>query len=83
MLEFVIDSSGHPVQETMHDVWPRDKPRLMGETEKAYEEFVAASEAAVRDWKFYPARIGACHVPQIVQLPMQYVAPTRSMPHSH
>ena len=72
MLEFVVDTSGRVVPGTIRDLWPPDKPKLKNELLRYYEGFVDASETAVASWKFYPARKGTCHVPQIVQLPIQY-----------
>jgi hypothetical protein len=72
LLQFVVDTSGHAVLNTMHDVWPADKPRLTGELGGYYDEFLAATMDAVLKWKFYPAFMGSCAIPQTVQLPISY-----------
>lgn len=78
LLEFVVDSSGSAVPSTMHDVWPRGKPRLTGDLGRYYDDFVESTESAVATWKFYPAAVGNCHVQQIVQLPIKYRFPGHS-----
>ena len=78
LLEFVVDSSGHAVPSTMHDMWPRGKPRLTGELRRYYDDFVEATKTAVATWQFYPASVGSCHVQQIVQLPIAYRIPGQS-----
>lgn len=78
LLQFVVDSSGFVVPSTMRDIWPSDKPRLTGELGRYYDDFVEASEAAVVEWRFYPASVGSCHVRQIVQLPIVYGFPKHS-----
>lgn len=73
MLEFVVDTNGNPIRRTIHDLWPRDKPPLTGDLLHHYEDFVDASKRAAASWRFYPARLGKCHVPQIVQIPIRFM----------
>ena len=37
-----------------------------------YQEFVDAAEAAIRNYRFYPARIGRCAVRQLVRFPFVF-----------
>jgi hypothetical protein len=72
ILEFVVDTTGHAIEGTVHDVWPENKPRLTGAMGSYYDDFLAATKDALRSWKFYPAYVGTCPVRQIVRLPIQY-----------
>ena len=72
MLQFVVDTNGRAEPETMHDVWPPNRPKLTGDLLRYYERFVEASERAVATWKFSPAHMGSCLVKQIVQMPIRY-----------
>lgn len=78
LLQFVVDSSGFAVPSTMHDIWPKDKPRLTGDLGRYYDDFVEATKSTVVRWKFYPAAVGNCHVQQTVQLPVEYKFPGHS-----
>lgn len=78
LLQFVVDSSGFVVPSTMHDIWPKDKPRPTGELGLYYDDFVEATKSSVAKWQFYPAAVGSCHVQQIVRLPINYRFPGHS-----
>jgi hypothetical protein len=71
-LQFVVDSSGDVEAETIRDIWPADKPNLTGELLRYYDDFVDVSKRAVGDWKFYPARVGSCHVKHFMRIPIQF-----------
>ena len=72
-LEFVVDTSGRAEAATIHDVWPRDVPRLSGESGQYYQDFVASSTGYVKHLKFEPSRVAGCAVRQMVRLPMLFV----------
>jgi hypothetical protein len=72
VIQFVVDTTGRPVPESVHDNWPPTRERLTGDRGRAYATFVAASAAAVRESLYTPARIGGCVVPQMVSQPFTY-----------
>lgn len=72
LLNFVVDTSGHPIISSIHDLWPDDVPPLTGDKLVQYQNFVESSESAVREMEFIPAIIGGCKVPQLVQMPFVY-----------
>lgn len=71
-LSFVVDTNGRADVSTVHDVWPKDRPRLTGTLGDYYEQFVEAATDAVVRARFYPAEIAGCKVKQLVQLPVTY-----------
>ena len=77
LLHFVVDSAGQVERETIHDLWPDDKPRPTGSDATAYDEFARSAKSWARDLRFSPARIGACPVEQVALLPLRFVAPGR------
>lgn len=72
ILRFIVDSSGSPEPSSIHDLWPTDKPRLTGDLGRYYDNFVQSVTETVRLWKFIPARVGACHVRQVVTMPIEF-----------
>ena len=72
VLQFVVDTTGVAVDSTIHDLWPKSKPRLTGALGEHYDRFVRAATESVRLAKFYPAEIAGCKVKQLVQLPVTY-----------
>ncbi len=72
-LQFVVDTSGRAEPATIHDLWPRDLPRLSGESARYYQDFVTSSTGYVKHLKFEPSRIGGCAVRQLVLQPMRFV----------
>lgn len=71
-LSFVVDTTGRAIASTVHDVWPKDRPRLTGELGNYYERFVRGATEAVVRGRFYPAEIAGCKVKQLVQLPVTW-----------
>jgi hypothetical protein len=72
VIEFVVDTSGHPEPQTVHDRWPKTRERLTGDRARAYATFVEASRAAVLESLYVPARLGGCAVRQIVSQPFGF-----------
>jgi hypothetical protein len=77
LLHFVVDSAGRVERETIHDLWPDDKPRPTGSDATAYDEFASSAKSWVRDLRFSPARIGTCPVEQVALLPLRFEATGR------
>lgn len=71
-LQFVIDTTGRAVEGTIHDVWPKDRPRLSGSLGDHYQAFVDAAKRGVLGATFYPAEIAGCKVKQLVYLPFTW-----------
>jgi hypothetical protein len=72
LLSFVVDTSGRAVASTIHDLWPRDKPRLHGTSLLAYQAFVDESKEFVAGAHFVPASLAGCLKSQLVQMPFHY-----------
>jgi hypothetical protein len=72
ILSFSVDTTGYAVESSIHDVWPKEKPRLRGSDLRKYDSFVEASKQGVLKIEFVPARIGGCKVKQLVQMPFVY-----------
>lgn len=72
LLTFIVDSAGHTVASTIHDLWPKEKPRPTGRDSAAYQSFLDETERAVVKIDFNPAEIGGCRVPQLVRMPFVY-----------
>lgn len=71
-IAFVVDTGGRAVASTVHDVWPKDRPRLTGELGAVYRDFVRSGTDAVLRALFYPAEVAGCKVRQLVQLPITF-----------
>jgi hypothetical protein len=72
-LQFVVDTNGRVDSTTIHDLWTPGVPRLTGELERYYNDFVRSTTTWVKRIQFYPARRGSCLVRQIVQIPFEFV----------
>jgi hypothetical protein len=72
ILEFVVDSAGRVVNNSVKDTWPTDRPRLTGVAGAHYEAFVNAAKLAVGEASYDPARVGGCPVKQVVQQPFTF-----------
>lgn len=72
LLQFVVDTTGHPIASSIHDLWRKETPRLTGDKAEKYQEFVDNSTSAVKEMEFIPAKIGGCKVPQLVQMPFVF-----------
>jgi len=62
IVEFIVDTAGSPVPKTFRVV--RSPSRKIS----------ARVREAHLAWRFRPARIGGCKVPQMVQTPIEWVA---------
>ena len=74
-LAFLVDKSGRPDAENAKEVWPQDKPRLTGQTLRAYEAFVRAVKRDLPTARFSPAVIGGCVVNQMVEQSFNFTIP--------
>lgn len=72
LLSFFVDSTGHAVMSTIHDLWPNQKPRWTGRDSSAYQSFLKETELGLARIEFIPARVGGCPVRQLVQMPFVY-----------
>ena len=72
LLQVLVDTTGHAIESSIHDLWPDNKPRLHGTDLQVYEEFVDESTDAVKDIRFIPATVGGCPVRQLLQMPFTY-----------
>jgi hypothetical protein len=73
ILQFVVDTNGRADSTTIHDLWTPGVPRLTGELDRYYRDFVRTTSTWVKHIHFYPARVGSCPVRQIVQFPFRFV----------
>lgn len=69
VLQFIVDSSGVPVQESIRDLSPQSRPRLKGELARHYNNFLREVRFGLRQSRYNPARVGTCAVNQLVQQP--------------
>jgi hypothetical protein len=72
ILQFVVDSTGHVMMNTVKDQWPTDRPRLAGWSGSQYQAFVNAAKLALSDALFDPARVGGCPVSQLAVQPFTF-----------
>lgn len=73
VMGFVVDTTGHALMQTAHDIWPPGKPRPEGGAGRMYAEFYRAVLRALAKMQFYPANIGGvCRVDQWVQMPFEF-----------
>jgi len=66
-LTFVVDTAGRVELKTVRDIWPSDRPRLVGEMGRYYDAFAAAVRRGLPNARFEPARVGGCPVKIWVQ----------------
>lgn len=71
-MRFVVDTSGRAEMETVKDIWPSDRPRLVGELGAYYDGFVSAVRNGLRSTRFQPARIGGCAVRMWVEQAFEF-----------
>jgi hypothetical protein len=72
ILQFVVDSTGRVVSNTMKDKWPMDRPRITGQFAEHYQAFVNAAKWGLTTARFEPATLGGCPVPQRVEQPFNF-----------
>ncbi len=77
-MQFVVDSTGRAITSTIHDLWPKETPRLGGEKKRYYDDFVYEVSKWERRLQFAPARVGQCPMSQLVQQPVVFLAPHHS-----
>lgn len=73
IMEFVVDTTGHAVMSTAHDVWAADRPRLTGLSGLMYSEFLDVVRGSLAKMRFYPAVAGhGCRLDARVQMPFEF-----------
>lgn len=76
-IQLVVDSTGRADPATIHDVWPKDIPRLTGGKKRYYDAFVYEVAKWEERLKYFPASIGQCPVSELVQQHIEFRARTR------
>lgn len=74
LLQFVIGTDGRADPGTLTVLRPTADTLRASPLAHYYREFVAASEDAIRNTRFYPARIGACAVRERVRFPFTFLS---------
>jgi hypothetical protein len=69
VLQFVVDTSGRPIGSSIRDVWPEQRPRLRGDLQRYYTDFLDEAKRGVQRSVYRPARVGGCPIAQLVQQP--------------
>lgn len=72
VMQFVVDTTGIPVDESVRDLWPDRVPRLRGHEARWYAQFVRETKRGLQASRYKPARIGGCAVRQLVQQPFTF-----------
>ncbi len=71
-MTFVVDTSGRAEMETVADIWPSDRPRLVGELGAYYDALLSVVRNGLRSARFQPARIGGCAVRMWVEQAFEF-----------
>ena len=77
LLQFVIGPDGRVDLSTLKVLRPTADTLRASPSAHYYQEFVDAAEAAIRNYRFYPARIGRCAVRQLVRFPFVFALQPR------
>jgi hypothetical protein len=72
VMEYLVDSTGAVVEESMHDVWPTGRPRPTGSEGIAYLSFTNAVRRALLGSRYQPGRLGGCPIRQLVTQPFVF-----------
>lgn len=72
VMQFVVDSTGRPIEPSIRDLWPEEKPRPRGRLGAHYQAFLTAVKRGLAASEYHPARVGGCAVPQLVQQPFTF-----------
>ena len=72
VMEFVVDTSGHPDPASIRDLLPAGHAPLDEAQRRAYATFVRSIRLALESASYQPARIGGCAVRQLVQQPFTF-----------
>jgi hypothetical protein len=72
VMQFVVDSTGRTDPNTIRDLWPAGKARLLGEARTAYDEFLQSLRIWDTNLRFDPARLGSCAVREQVRQPLVF-----------
>ncbi len=67
--QYVVDTLGHVVPASLHDVWSDQEPPASGENRRYWDEISFAIHQWLLRSRFTPFEIGGCHEPH----PGQYV----------
>jgi len=78
LLQFVVGADGRADASTLKVLRPSLDTIGASPFAHYYQEFVDAAETAVRNFRFYPARIGGCAARELVQFPFTFATPPRA-----
>lgn len=67
ILEFIVDSAGHVLPESIHEIWPEGVKRPVGDEAAYYRSFLAAAIRGLPTGEFKAAMIGGCAINQQVR----------------
>ncbi|MEO7043119.1 MAG: hypothetical protein ABI035_12720 [Gemmatimonadaceae bacterium] len=69
---FVVDTAGHPIPESIKDIWSPSQRRPTGFMLGYYNEFAHSVFEWLKTATYTPARFGGCRVPQLVKEPFTF-----------
>jgi hypothetical protein len=72
VMQYLVDTDGSVVEESVHDVWPVSRPRPGRSDGIAYQSFFNAVRRALLGSRFHPGRLGGCPVRQLVTQPFEF-----------
>jgi hypothetical protein len=72
VMQFVVDSAGRTDPNTIRDLWPAGKPRLLGPARSAYDEFLRSVRIWDTNLRFDPARLDSCAIAEQVRQPLMF-----------
>lgn len=74
-LRFVVDTNGNVDSATVHDVQPTIKSTERGPSAEEYRDFVDATKKWIVGRKFWPAKVGSCHIETVEEQRVVFRAP--------
>jgi hypothetical protein len=72
VMEYLVDTTGTVVAESMRDLWPADRPRPANSEGIAYLSFTNAVRRALLGSRYQPGRLGGCSIRQLVTQPFVF-----------
>lgn len=74
-LRFVVDTNGNVDSATVHDVRPTIKSAERAPSAEEYRDFVDATKKWIVGRKFWPAKVGSCHIETVEEQRVVFRAP--------
>lgn len=72
VMQFVVDTTGAPLAQSIRDVWPDHVPPPRGHVLNWYSQFLRETKRGLEESRYRPARVGGCAVRQLVQQPFTF-----------